>query len=269
MVFVRPGGGYHLAEDDENKALLIDRALIFAYTGLARIEGDEGAYWLARVLKPFVDRGEIGPGTLEVARRASVFFAGRYPDQLHTFIGAGWQQRRRDGLVFPVAVRITNADDDSFRPLPRPRADFTVQVAHLRRPNGLELYSDGVPMDRATLLRCQRMLRRSYYLNSPLNSARLLVREFRSFAGTLGPQGPVGNNLMVTCLPLEATRTYSPVHLGPPDGKSASTFYVPGTVTEWTCRSPILIQRGFPIYLSDVGFQLVPAPELDPYPEWR
>jgi hypothetical protein len=74
---------------------------------------------------------------------------------------------------------------------------------------------------------------------------------------------------MVTCLPRDAARNSEPVHLGPPNDTTASTFYVSAVMTERVSRSPVLIQHGFPIFLSDVGLRVVPPPDVDPYADWR
>ena len=178
-------GAYTLKEDDESKALIIGRSLIFAYTGVARIEGEESVLWLTQVIKPYADENRLHNGTFEVARRASAHFAKlRLPADLkrHTFMGARWMRNRRDKSVFPVAVRITNAYNDAFQPLTNARDDFVVQRKRLRRLSGVSLIPDGAPVDGAAIVHCCRTLRRPYFLNSPLNSARFLAKEVRKIA---------------------------------------------------------------------------------------
>src|SRR5262249_48278219 len=140
LVFPGPNGTYTLKEDDESKALIIGRSLIFAYTGLARIESLESILWLTEILKPFADNNDLRRGLLEVAQRASAYFAKQQlpgDRKLHTFVGAGWMQNRQNKSIFPVTVRITNAYDDSFKRLRRARDKFVVHQARLSRLSGV------------------------------------------------------------------------------------------------------------------------------------
>jgi hypothetical protein len=139
-------GTLKLDEDDQTKAIVVNRTLIFAYAGWGESEKQSTNEWFASVIKRFADTDQLHEGTLEVARRATAFFARpRYPpippeQKRHTFIGVSWRQRRRDGRVIPTAVRITNAFDSQGQPLPRARPDFVVQNLVLRR------FSRGIKM---------------------------------------------------------------------------------------------------------------------------
>jgi hypothetical protein len=273
LVFVYPNGTWKLAEDDQNKAVVVNRTLIFAYTGWAKIAEQKTNLWFAEVIKPFVDSDRLHEGTLEVARRATEYFVRqRYRPELklHTFIGVGWQRRRRDGVNVPIAVRITNALDDQCRPLARARRDFVVHKAGLRRLAGIKVLANGYPVEQARLVRLERRLRRSYYLRVPLHSARVLAKELRSISDDLGHGGTVGKNLIVTCLPKVAALSWSDAVLGPPDGRSLSTFYVPAEGNRQIQKSSTIVQKGFPILLSDIEFDIPPpADGSDPYVGWR
>jgi hypothetical protein len=187
-----------------------NRTLISAYAGWGNIAGQETNTWFAKVIKPFVDSDQLREGTLEVARRATAYFARpRYPpippeQKRHTFIGVGWQQRRRNGHTIPVAVRITNAFDDQHQPLDHARRDFVVQKVGLQRLSGIKVLETGGYIDKKRLLTLGRYLRRAYYLCIPLLSAKLLAKELRSLSDKPKdncPVHPVRKNLIVTCLP--------------------------------------------------------------------
>jgi hypothetical protein len=272
VVFVYPDGRCQLKEDDENKALFVDRSLIFAYTGLARIENKETILWLMDVLKPFADQHQLREGFFEVARRASVYFCERrLPPlcRLHTFIGAGWVRNKRNHSVFPIAMRITNAFDDSFRPTTVAREKFVIQRIRLQRLSGVSLIPAGAPVPASVLLRCSRILRRPYFLQSSLRSAQLLAREFRRLAAS-HPTNTIGQNLTVTCLPRSALNGSTPLVLGPPTDASPSSFYVLATGRRQVLRSPAVLMPGFPILLSDIGLDIPPpADQSDPYHGWR
>jgi hypothetical protein len=273
-------GTLTLDEDDQTKAIVVNRTLVFAYAGWGEIEKQSTNEWFARVIKRFADTDQLREGTLEVARRATAYFARpRYPpippeQKRHTFIGVGWRQRRRDGRVIPAAVRITNAFDGQGQPLPRARPEFVVQNLVLQHlSGGIKMLETGGYVDQARLLTLERYLRRSYYLRTPLHPARLLVKEIRSLSDKLGAKGsipPVGKNLIVTCLPKVAALLWSVPVLGPPDGKSLSTFYVPAESHRQIRKSATIVQKGFPGLLSDIEFNIPPPDDgSDPYAGWR
>jgi hypothetical protein len=269
-----------LGQDDQTKAIVVNQNLIFAYAGWGKIEGQNTNDWFAKVIKRFVDADQLREGTLEVARRATAYFARpRYPpippeQKRHTFIGVGWRQRRRDGRVIPTAVRITNAFDGQGQLLPRARPDFVVQNLVLQRlSGGIKMLETGGYVDQARLLTLERYLRRPYYLRTPLHPARLLAKELRSLSEKLRakyPVSPVGKNLLVTCLPKVAALSWSIPVLGPPDGKSLSTFYVPAESNRQIQKSATIVQMGFPGLLSDIGLDIPPPGDgSDPYAGWR
>jgi hypothetical protein len=221
-----------------------------------------------------VDSDRLHEGTLEVARRATEYFVGQRaysPEQkLHTFIGVGWQRRRSDGVIVPVAIRITNAFDDQFRPLGYARHDFVVHKNGLQRRTCIKVLANGYPVKRARLVCLERYLRRPCYYRAPLHSARVLAKELRSISDKLGDKGMVGKNLTVTCLPKVAALSWSNPVLGPPDGRSLSTFYVPAEGNQQIKKSATIVRKGFPILLSDLEFNIPPpADGSDPYAGWR
>ena len=272
-----PDGTLKLVEDDQTKAIVVNQNLIFAYAGWGKIEGQNTNEWFAKVIKRFADADELREGTLEVARRATAFFMtqrDRPEKKRHTFIGVCWQRLRRDGRIIPAAVRITNAYDDQGQPLPRARSAFVVQRLVLRRlSGGIKILETGGYIEKARLLTLERYLRRPYYLRTPLHSARLLVKELRSLSDKLRAMdsvSPVGKNLIVTCLPKVAVLSWPLPVLGPPDGRSLSTVYVPAESNRQIQKSATIVQMGFPGLLSDIGLVIPPpADGSDPYAGWR
>jgi hypothetical protein len=266
-----------LYEDDQTKAIVVNRNLIFAYAGWGKIEGKNTNEWFATVIKPFADSDQLREGTGEVARRATAYFVKQcYPPdkKLHTFIGVGWQQRRDDGRVIQVEVRITNAFNDQFQPLRRARPEFVVQKYVPRHlSGGIKMFETGGYVDEARLLTLERYLRRRYYLRTSLHSARLLVKELRGLSEKFRAKdsvSPVGKNLLVTCLPKVAALSWSIPMLGPPDGKTLSTFYVPAESYWQIAKSATVVQKGFACLFSDIGLEIPPpADGSDPYGSWR
>jgi hypothetical protein len=280
LTYLCRDGTLKLDEDDQTKAIVVNRALIFAYAGWGEIEKQSTNEWFASVIKRFADADQLRDGTLEVARRATAYFARpRYPpippeQKRHTFIGVGWRQQRRDGRVIPAAVRITNAFDNQGQLLPRARPDFVVQNPVLPRlSGGIKMLETGGYVDQARLLTLERYLRRQYYLRTPLHPARLLAKELRSLSDKLRakyPVSPVGKNLLVTCLPKVAALSWSIPVLGPPDGKSFSTFYVLAEGTTQISKSATIVQKGLLTLLSDIGLEVPPPSDgSDPYAGWR
>jgi hypothetical protein len=124
--------------DDQTKAIVVNRTMIFAYMGWAKIERKNTNEWFATVIKPFVDADELNKGIAEVARRATVYFKKAHDlkdppkDKRHAFIGVGWQQRRRDGRIFPTAVQSTSQH-------PLPQCGMKPTVLDQRNPPDLHI----------------------------------------------------------------------------------------------------------------------------------
>ena len=257
-----------------NKAIVVNRTLLFAYTGHACIASQRTDLWFAEVIKPFADRDRLKDGIREVARRATEYFSRQrhIPSKykLHTFIGVGWQRRRTDGKLIPIATRISNAFDDQHQPLSEARPEFVVHENRLQRLSGIRILASGVLIEQERLIHLERLLRRIYYLDSPMNTARFLAKEIRSVADKLGANGQVGKSLIVTCLPNAAMLLWSEPILGPPDGKSLWTFYIPSKGNQQVRMSSTIVQKGFPLLLTDMGFSVPPpADGSDPYVGWR
>ncbi len=268
--------------DDQTKAIVINRTMIFAYMGWAKIEGQNTNEWFATVIKPFVDADQLHKGIFEVAHRATTFFKSqRYPQEkkYHAFIGVGWKRRRRDGRIIPAAVQITNAYDNQAQLLPRARCDFVVQefaLRHLR--GGIKILEAGGYVNKARRLTLAQYLKWSYDLRAPLHalhSAKVLAKEIRNLSDKLRGEdqrsvSPVGKNLLVICLPKVAALSSLVPVLGPPDGRSFSTLYVLAEGTEQIQKSATIVQKGLPLGITDITLEIpLPADGSDPYADWR
>ena len=99
------------------------------------------------------------------------------------------------------------------------------------------------------------------------------MKEIRSLSDKLGAKGsipPVGKNLIVTCLPKVAALSLPMPVLGPPDGKSLSTFYVPAESQRQIQKTATIVQKGFPSLIFEIEFNISPpADGSDPYAGWR
>ena len=101
-----------VADDESNKAILIDGRVAFGYTGLAEVNSERTDRWLLRTVADGPTRN-MAAVLNRIRDRASEAFdqihASR-ADKRHAFLGAGWISEK--GALVPASLIVTNAIRD-------------------------------------------------------------------------------------------------------------------------------------------------------------
>lgn len=270
------GGSYCLDDDDRTKLAVLGTSSVFGYTGLAEIGGMRTHSWFIKFMKPSVDQGRTFDGLRELRHELTRQFKRPRIRRLsgnvrrHAFLGVGFKRRNADGHVFAAADLVTNFHDSHGNEYETAQDQFIVRSLSLKPHAPLSLLGVGaVPREPQRHRDLERYLRRRLFLGDPLRAAHLLAHEIRRVAVAGGQHGPVGEGLLICCIPLNYVLNGG-VPGGPLDMETMSFAYVPASGTEQVWMTPALAVAGFPALFQMIGFRAPPpADGSDPYAEWR
>ena len=237
-----------LMDDDRNKAVLWNSTVAVAYTGVTPIDGVETDNWLASTLVEAARSGvepEVAPYLSYLRDRSTDAF--RRLTQLHgrvfahAFVGAGWglfgdrRYPERGERLSPYYVLVSNAcaPDGSWKSNPDTEFVWSGQ-GFAPKPGLLRVINTGQPLALQEHRVLTRRLREVMKHDAgPSSAARCLVKAVR---GVAARNSAVGSNLMVTCIPREASAAMlSSTHLaasfGAPNRTSCTFQYVSNILT--------------------------------------
>lgn len=119
-----------LYDDDTNKIVLLDCCSVFAYTGLARINGQSTHHWLAETISKPQPRTIAGVLPEIRTKATDAFHRMNLPSVLkrHAFVGVGWVNLQPANILRPCLFRISNFHDQSGRTLEDANDEF---IGHL------------------------------------------------------------------------------------------------------------------------------------------
>jgi hypothetical protein len=196
-----------LFDDDTNKVVEYTKTLLFGYTGLARIGGEQTDYWLLDVLTGKPDVTAALGAVREQATRA--FAAVKLPPRLrrHAFVAPGFARFEGASQVLtPAVFHVSNYQADDGNWLAEARDDFRTRVRPLEpgRDWFLGIAGQSIGVNRRVRLRRSIEQARNRSRTDPRLIARLLgeaIRETAKFNDT------VGTGLLVSMLPVSAVET--------------------------------------------------------------
>lgn len=233
-----PIGG--VVNDDANKAVLLFHAMVFAYTGLAEIEGQRTDVWLTHTMRTAQSIPEAISLVADSATEAfkSVPLAYR----MHAFAGVGWGRFDRDGPLEPLYAKVSNFYDAQGRQLPNAQPSFIATVSRL----GGERYglaAVGQSLQQDEVIRLRRYVRRACAKEPrPEAVGRLLATQVRQVAAR---NRAVGAGLLVNCLPRPTEQGTVTLKAGNPSLKSDTFLYVPaGTSEGWEYPPQVILPGG-------------------------
>ena len=242
LTLVKPDGTTEVAEDDRNKAVVFDGRLAWAFTGLAQIQREPSAEWLAKRLKATskVSLSELGE---ELADHASVDFK-RIPVssdlKRHAFVAVGWWPADSDTRAFePVIVRVSNMFDNAGRLQATASETFKTTVS--KPEDSVTILPSGQPVLEDQLSRLRRNLKASMKHDALQASGDLLVREVLGIASA---NEYVGSNVLLISLPraaLDESGRFFFINQRP-SPKVATYWYV--SSTDDAQKSPIVVGSG-------------------------
>jgi hypothetical protein len=197
-------------DDESNKAVFVSGRVIFGYTGISKVNGENTDLWFTRVAASVAttDMGAISRKICDEATSAfrKMNFASRY--KRHAFQGAGWfTDRERSGLR-PGTITIHNAlapDTQAWLPYSKPRFELITNFPRIGRAQ-FHLTSVGLtptPDEKGAIYqlvrKCvhRRLRRQESILHALVLSMRWLHHRYQ-------PNSPIGPNMMAVALPKSA-----------------------------------------------------------------
>ncbi len=191
------------ADDQQNKGVLFDFRVAFAYTGLAQIGNQRTDVWLTRTLAD--PRCTSLSNALDVLKdEASARFGQLcvpYKWKNHTFVGVGWTRQPPDPVLRPIICRTSN---HITAPDWRPPSDpgFQNRVLVLKPNEPLRWITDGQELTPDSARRLGYMLRREIRRGDPPDLVLLtLVKAIRKCADS---NPAVGKSLLSVVVPKKA-----------------------------------------------------------------
>lgn len=273
----KANGSYGSVDDNSNKVIFVN-GWLFAYTGLAQLEGLSTVEWFLQILKPHVDAGRMGEGFAEVQGRLDrelkrLVRTRRLPPEFrrHTFVGVGWMNiPAKSRRPTRVTIFISNQHDKADASvLHAPIDDVLFIRFRLNSARAVSLMASGVQPPRDELTRLHRQLRRPYYSENAENCARLLAISLARFSTESWTHDTVGRNVTVASLPLAALLQQDrTMGMGLPNGVTATSCLIPGEGPVTYFETCATLYRGMPALLS-LGVKGTPPHGSDPYLGWR
>ena len=120
-----------VCDEKQNKLVVYGNHFVFAFSGLAQIEGENVDQWLGRGLRANANFEAAVDG---IARRATEIFAKlpRWLPKRQAFVGLGWAKVRENSLG-PLWICVSNAWDPATEDwLATARPTFTVTARRMR-----------------------------------------------------------------------------------------------------------------------------------------
>lgn len=200
-----PNAG-QIADDDQNKAVLVLNRFAISYSGLATIDGIRTDDWIAKLssgVRP------CSPQRLVTSLRdsATAAFRTRHGDprfKRHAFVLAGWVRHAPEAPLAPIVIAVSNALDETWGWREQAESEFKVSQAALADGAPFSLTETGANLSPSDKLSLQRVLMSCVTRDlPPMEISRLLADAIRRVASK---NATVGENILAVSLPAEATK---------------------------------------------------------------
>jgi hypothetical protein len=206
---------------DTNKAIHFARAMLFAYTGPAELEGTATATWIADRLSAGGDPEESLAALHEGLERAIGRFRRADPLRAFAVDGVGWALDRVTGAIVPRLLRFSNCIDDRGVWTGTLQDEIRVWDGFLKPHAGLNMRAAGQPVPLAIGQRWERQIRRRVAAGAPVaDIGRCMVELVRDVAAR---NTAVGRGVLLSAIPRGAIEL--------PTGITLATMPVPDTAT--------------------------------------
>jgi hypothetical protein len=222
-----------LANDNRNKAILVNGNIVFSYTGLALIDGKTRSDdWFLNALSDiYKEHPNVSLTTTaqHIAKRATdAIRRTNVSSELKrlAFVGVGWGRLTNQDDLRPIYTIISNTHTKNGKWSAETQPHFL--VFHFTPPEDkpVMLVADGQPLGDHLRKRLLRQINSCVNKGvSPKSITRLLVGTVRSIAAT---NEKVGRNLLVNCIPKDSVRIGALRLFGTHPRNSVATFtYIP------------------------------------------
>jgi len=229
-------------DDARNKALFVAERFIFAYTGVADVDGDTGGFLQAR-LASALGRGQSLDGAVsETGQMLADYLRALRPgaERRLALVGVGWSDEPRMALRVPLHVWTSN----SMGPDGEWRADiggeFKAHSKRLAAGMPFSLMISGVGLDETP--RAQLYAQLAIHIgtsNDPEATAVILIDAIRAQAGR---DDAVGRGVMVNTLPITPGPPQEIVLVAGPPRLDVRTFtYIPEGEYEGRLLGPLIV----------------------------
>ena len=196
-----------LYDDESNKAVFYLPGMVFAYTGLAEVNGIRTDEWLTSILEPGLDLRRL---TDSIAQKATRKFATVRSPYRHLAIVGGFWVRTGESTNQAGFCVISNfygirPGDGKFGPLPTASSEFRAFISMKSPEIPFAVFGAGQPLSKRQINQLKRFGRR--YVRSTSGRPRsfganglcgYVSHLFRTVADT---NAAVGRSLMQTILP--------------------------------------------------------------------
>lgn len=193
--------------DETNKALLVNGRVVFGYTGISKVAGENTDLWLTRVAASSnsMDMTVIARCIQDQATKDfnRMTFASRF--KRHAFQGAGWFRNKEGPGLVPGIITIENAFDPAsgdWLPYARPRFEMKTVSPILHRAQ-LYLTSVGLRLTTEERSAVYRLLRKCVHRRVRKQEATLysMIYSMRWLHRRYEPNSLIGPNLMAISIP--------------------------------------------------------------------
>lgn len=246
-----------LRDDDTNKAVVFCGRMVFAYTGLAKLENNEGTdVWLTKVLSDPSCRS-LSDAVNTIRTRATETFQEiplSAERKRHTFVGIGWTRNSLEEPFRPIICAISNYEDEQGNISSRARDEFTNRIFILQESDTFDFLSTRQQLPANFKTELVRNVRRCVKRQcGPQPITRLLAVGIRKVAVD---NKNVGDNLLAVSFPKSAIG--SPDFLmvsGSPLIDVPSFLYIPAHQTDGIEYGPNVACKGWGM----TEFRITPA----------
>lgn len=190
-----------ICDDDTNKLVVHEGCHVFAYTGLACLQGERTDRWMARVITES-PRNSLLHVLKELRRRATTAFRTiprRHPLKRHAFAGVGWVKTLPDKCLRPCMFRVSNFHDRFGRYRTVAGDEFVVALTLLGNQGWFAWQSTGQPLPDGFRIWLTRLLRRAGPRRANPDLLWLLCS--RIIRGVALSNEAVGRGLLAACIP--------------------------------------------------------------------
>src|ERR1044072_3631718 len=164
-----------IREETRNKGVQFCNHMVFAYSGLAAVQGQNTDVWLTETL---AQRESLEDGMLlardllgEAFRKLNCSSKAKRL----AFVGVGWAQMEGDEHLSPLRVTLSNSLDANDRWLPEAREDFEYWGMLLKPSASFELNSLGADVSTETFQSAKRSISSSIrHSTNPITIVRIL-----------------------------------------------------------------------------------------------
>lgn len=194
-------------DDESNKAVFVSGRVIFGYTGISKVNGENTDLWLTRVAAS-VNSTDMGKISRKIRDEATSAFrrmnlASRY--KRHAFQGAGWFSDPKRPALRPGTVTVHNALESgtlAWLPYARPSFELVTNFPQIGRAQ-FHLSSVGLTPTPAEKEAVYKLVRKCVHRRLRRQESVLyaLVFSMRWLHNRYQPNSPIGPNMMAVSLP--------------------------------------------------------------------